>query len=68
MTELYLLSSFSLVTYPGLIFLERTISMCVPVHMWGLDGKMTTHGEQVGMIPPRTLDSLISKGNLVGGI
>ena len=52
----------------GLLFLEHTISMCVPVHMWGMESNMTAHGEQVGMIPPRILGSLISKANMMGGI
>ena len=45
---------------PGLHFLQHIISMCVPVHKWGLESAMTAHGEHAGMIPPRILDFLLS--------
>ena len=33
-----------------------------------LDSKMTPHEEEVGKIPPRILESLVSKPNMMGAV
>lgn len=68
MAELSLISFFILCHFPSVLSLEHTIAMCVSVHMWGLDSKMTPGGAQVRKTPPRLLDTLISKENLMAGI
>ena len=70
MADLSLTSFFFLSChFPSVCSFLNTPSVCVCEYTRGvLDSKMTPNGELVGMIPPRRVESVISKAHMMKGL